>query len=134
LLERSVAVRAATLGFALIAALALGSVVMPRGGAAAAVALAAASFGALWLAALAHERRQPVAIGIDPDGVVAYDWCGGVILRGRIAGCVQWADRLLVMAVTTHGGARARPLLIAADALPAEAYRELAVRARHIAR
>jgi hypothetical protein len=103
---------------------------MPRSGAAAAVALAAATFGGLWLAALAHERRQPVAIGIEPDGVVAYDRCGGVIARGRIAGCAQWADQLLVMAVRTHSGVRAKPLFIAADALPAEAYRELAVRAR----
>ena len=133
-LRRSVAVRAATFAFALVAALALGSVVLPRGGDAAAVALAAATFGALTLAALAHERRQPAALGLEPDGVVAYDRAGGVVLRGRIAGCAQWADRLLMMAVLPHGGARAAPLLVAADALPAEAFRELAVRARHAAR
>jgi hypothetical protein len=52
-------------------------------------------------------------------------------VRGRFAGYTQWANRLLVIAVTPHGGARAVPLLVAADALPAEAFRELAVRARH---
>ncbi len=132
-LSRSAAVRAATLAFALLAALAVHSIVMPRGGAAAAVALAAATFAALALAAVAHERRQPGALSLEPDGVAVYDRSGRMLLRGRIAGCAQWASLLLVIAVMPHGGMRAARLLVAADALPADAFRELAVRARHAA-
>jgi hypothetical protein len=133
-LRRSVAVRAATLAFSLVAALAVHCVVVPRGGDAAAAALAAASFGALALAALACERRQPAALCLEPDGIAAYGRTGGILLRGRITGCAQWADRLLLIAVMPHDGARAAPLVVAADALPAEAFRELAVRARYAAR
>jgi hypothetical protein len=133
-LRHSIAVRAATLAFALIAAVAVHCVVLPRGGDVAAAMLAAATFGALALAALVRERRQPAALSLEPDGIAAYCRSGGLLLRGRIAGCAQWADRLLLIAVMPHGGARAAPLVIAADALPAEAFRELAVRARYAAR
>jgi hypothetical protein len=130
-LSRSVAVRAATFAFALVVALAVRGVIAPLAGDSAAVALGAAVFGALALAACAHERRQAAVLYLEPDGIAAYGRCGALIVRGRFAGYTQWANRLLVIAVTPHGGARAVPLLVAADALPAEAFRELAVRARH---
>jgi hypothetical protein len=133
-LSRSVAVRAATLAFALVAALAVHGVIEPRGGSVTAIALSAATFGALALATLAHERRQPAALVIEPGGVAAYDRSGAVIFRGRIVGCAQWANRLLMIAVRPEGGARAVPMLVAADALPAEAFRDLAVRVRHATR
>ncbi|MEA3118189.1 MAG: hypothetical protein QOI13_1459 [Paraburkholderia sp.] len=126
--------RAATLAFAIVAALAVHCVIAPRGGNAAAAALAAATFAALALAALARERRQPVALCLEPDGIAALGRSGGLLLRGRIAGCAQWADRLLLIAVMPHGGTRAASFVVAADALPAEAFRELAVRARYAAR
>jgi hypothetical protein len=132
-LSRSVAVRASLFAFTLLAALAVRGVVMPRGGDVAGFAFAAATFGALAVAALAHERRQPAALSLEPDGIAAYDRLGRLLVRGRIAGCAQWASLLLVIAVMPHGGTRLSRLLVAADALPAEAFRELAVRARHAA-
>jgi hypothetical protein len=130
-LSRSVAVRAATFAFALVVALAVRGVIAPLAGDSAAVALGAAVLGVLALAAVARERRQAAVLYIEPDGIAAYGPCGALIVRGRFAGCMQWADRLLMIAVSPHGGSRAVPLLVAADALPADAFRELAVRARH---
>jgi hypothetical protein len=125
--------RAMTLAFALVCAIAVHTVVAPRGGAAAAAWLGAVTFATLALRWVAHERKQPAALEIAPDGVTAFDAAGKTVLHARIAGCTQWTHRLLVLAIAPHGG-RATPLILAADALSAESFRELAVRARHASR
>lgn len=132
-LRRSPAVCAATLAFALVAALGLHAVLAPLAGGSAGLALSLAGFAVLVLAALAHARRQPAALGLEPGGVAAYDREGGILLRGPITGCAQWANRLLVIAVKPAGRARAASLLVAADALDPETFRALAVRVRHAA-
>jgi hypothetical protein len=132
-LRRSVAVRVAALAFACVAAVAVCAVVLPRGGHSAALALSAATFAALALAVRRHEHCQPAALRLEPDSIAAFDRSGGALYRGRIAGCAQWAGLFLMIAVVPTSGARVRALLVAADTLPAEAFRELAVRARHAA-
>jgi hypothetical protein len=132
-LARSAAVRAATFAFALLAALAVHGVATPRSGGAAGLALAAATFAALTLAAVAHERRRPAALSLEADGIAVYDASGRMSLRGRIAGCAQWASLILLIVVMPHDGTRASRVLVAADAVSADAFRELAVRARHAA-
>jgi hypothetical protein len=73
-----------------------------------------------------HEYAQPVALKIGPDGLFAWDRAGSLLMQGRIAGCSQWSGRLLVLALAPDHG-RSRTLLLAADALPAAVFRELAV-------
>jgi hypothetical protein len=133
-MQRSLLLRAATLAFALVCAVAVHTVTMPRAGAAAAAWFGAATFATLALIWGARERRQPAALEIAPDGITAFDLAGNAVLRGRIAGCVQWTQYLMIVAVAPHERGRTMSLVIAADALSGEAFRELAVRARHAAR
>lgn len=125
--------RLTMLAFMGIAAFDVYVTLAPRIGVSAAFSFAVVAFAALWLAACAHERRQPVALGLDPEGIVAYDAAGDVLVRGPIASCAQWANRVIVIAVKPDGGRRVVPLVVAADALDAESFRVLAVRARHAA-
>ncbi|MFM0041579.1 protein YgfX [Paraburkholderia sediminicola] len=95
-----------------------------------AVPLALSVLALLTLCAVKHERAQPVALKIGPDGLSAWDRGGSLLMQGRIAGCSQWSGRLLVLALVPDQG-RSRTLLLAADALPAPVFRELAVLGRH---
>lgn len=97
-------------------------------GALRAMPLAFAFLVACGLAAAAWRRNQPAGIEIGPDSFVAYSRDGGRLLQGRLAGASQWGGSLLALAVET--GARRATVLVAADALGREAFRELAVRAR----
>jgi hypothetical protein len=56
-----------------------------------------------------------------------------MLAQGRIAGCSQWSGRLLILALADASG-RSRAILIAADTLCADAFRELAVLGRRAAR
>jgi hypothetical protein len=76
-----------------------------------------------------HERAQPVALKIGRDGLFAWDRAGALIVQGRIAGCSQWSNCLLILALVQEDGRR-RSLLLTADALPADVFRELSVRGR----
>jgi hypothetical protein len=129
-LRRSVALHGAAAGFALIAALAVYACAAPHCGIGHAVVLATVALGSLMLGLVAYERRQPVALKIGPDGIAASGRSGAVLFAGRVAGCAQWPRFLLILAVA----GRARPLLIPADSVPAESFRELAVKARRGAR
>ncbi|MFM0072323.1 hypothetical protein PQQ86_14270 [Paraburkholderia sediminicola] len=94
-----------------------------------AVPLTFAVLALLSLCAVKHERAQPVAVKIGPDGLSAWNRAGNLLMQGRIAGCSQWSGRLLVLALAPDHG-RFRTLLLAADALPASVFRELAVLGR----
>jgi hypothetical protein len=84
----------------------------------------------LTLGVLRQWRAEPGAIKIGPDGLAVWNRAGQLIAQGRIAGCSQWSSRLLILTLAgVHG--RSRPLLIAADTLSADAFRELAVLGRH---
>ncbi|MGV2289067.1 hypothetical protein AAHK20_10160 [Trinickia sp. YCB016] len=135
MLRRSVALLGAMVVFALIASCAVYTVAAPRCGIAQAVWFSAATLSILTLGMLAHERRRPAVLKIGPDGVVALSRAGEVLLAGRIVGFTQWTGLLLVLAVAVRDGkGRIGPLLIPADSLSPDFFRELAVRARHGAR
>ncbi len=131
-LRRSLAVRLAVLAFALVCTAAVHFTAAAHIGASAAVWLAVAACAALGVSFMRYERRQPAWIELTCEGVAAFDDTGRALLQGRIAGAAQWAGRLLVLAVAGVDG-RQDTLVVAADAVPAAVFRELAVRARHAA-
>ncbi|WP_321207435.1 protein YgfX [Paraburkholderia domus] len=128
-LRRSVFMRAALGAFVLIATLAAYTCFTSHLGAWQAVPLTLAVWALLMLCAVKHEHAQPVALKIGPDGLSAWSRGGNLLAQGRIAGCSQWSGRLLVLALMPDHG-RSRTLLLAADALPASVFRELAVLGR----
>ena len=132
-LQRSFALCAATLAFALVAALGLYAALAPLAGEGAARVLSMTCYAALLLAARAQGCGRAAALGIESDSIAVYDREGGMVWRGPIVGCTQWANRLLVIAIRPVGRTRAASLVIAGDALDAETFRELAVRVRHAA-
>ncbi|PVY29665.1 hypothetical protein C7413_12549 [Paraburkholderia silvatlantica] len=83
------------------------------------------------LAAAAWRRKQPIFLEIGSDFLAAYSRDGACIAAGRLAGASQWGAWLLALIV--EQGARRATILVAADAIPAEAFRVLAVRARSAA-
>ncbi|CAB3806598.1 hypothetical protein LMG28614_06430 [Paraburkholderia ultramafica] len=97
-----------------------------------AVPLTLAVGALLTLCAIRHERAQPVTLRIGRDELAVWGRAGTLLARGRIAGCAQWSDRLLVLALKPEQG-RASTLLLAADALPAPVFRELSVLGRRAA-
>ena len=81
-----------------------------------------------------HERAQPAALKIGPDGLSAWGRAGKLLAQGRIAGCSQWSGRLLILALAAGSRGAPRTLLLAADALPAPVFRELSVLGRRARR
>ncbi|SDG62668.1 hypothetical protein SAMN05216466_104214 [Paraburkholderia phenazinium] len=128
-LRRSVALRGATIAFILIAVAAVQASLAARLGGMQAAPATLAVLGALLLGASRHWRAEPAAIKIGPDGLIVWNRAGQTLAQGRIAGCSQWSGRLLILALAGAGGA-SRTVLIAADTLGAEAFRELAVLGR----
>jgi hypothetical protein len=102
-------------------------VALPHVAAAALVALAV-----LCTALARYDRRRPASLEIGPDGLAAWNRAGEPIARGRIAGGAQWRGWLLSIALVGDNG-RSNTLLIAADMLGPEPFRELSVRARRAA-
>ena len=130
-LRRSFLVRLASFCFALVCTAAVHFTAAAHLGAIAAVWLAAAAFAALGLSYVRYERGQPALLELTADGIAGYDSAGRTLLQGRIVGAAQWAEWLLVLAVAGADGRRPTRLVVAADALNAAAFRELAVRGRH---
>lgn len=128
-MQRSVALSVAIGVFVLTATLAVYACLAPRLGAWQAIPLTVAVAGLLALCGTRHERAQPAALKITPDGLSAWDRTGNLLVQGRIAGCSHWSDRLLVLVLTPEMG-RSRTLLLAADALPVSVFRQLAVLGR----
>jgi hypothetical protein len=128
-LRRSFVMRAALGAFVLIAIGAVYSVAAPQLGTWQSVPLTLAIAALLALCAARHERAQPVALKIDRDGLSAWNGTGALLAQGRIAGCSQWSNRLLILALVQENG-RKRSLLLTADALPADVFRELSVLGR----
>jgi hypothetical protein len=132
-LRRSITVRAATVAFILIASAAVQACLAARLGALHATPATLAVLASLMLAAWRHWRTEPGAIKIGPDGLTVWNRAGQMLAQGRISGCSQWSGRLLILALADASG-RSRALLIAADALCADAFRGLAVLGRRAAR
>ena len=91
----------------------------------------AVTVAALGLASYRWMRAQPAAIGLHSDGLTLWSRTGEM-RHTRIAGCAQWSGRLLAL---TLFGARGRreTLLVAADSVDADTFRQLAVQARRAA-
>ncbi|WP_246089076.1 protein YgfX [Paraburkholderia guartelaensis] len=83
------------------------------------------------LAAAAWRRKQPAFLEIGSDFLAAWSGDGACLAAGRLAGASQWGAWLLALVV--EQGARRTTILVAADAIPAETFRMLAVRARSAA-
>ncbi|WP_144137861.1 hypothetical protein [Paraburkholderia sp. BCC1884] len=118
--------------FVVTATLAVYACFASRLGAWQAIPLTAAVAGLLMLCAARRNGALPVALKIAPAGLSVWDRAGKLLVQGRIAGCSQWSDRLLVLAVAPETG-RTRTVLLSADALPAAVFRELAVLGRRAA-
>ncbi|KVK77848.1 MULTISPECIES: hypothetical protein [Burkholderia] len=116
------------------AAVHAGAAPLVGNGGAAALAVLFAALVAL-RARAACERRQPAALRIDAGAGVlaAFDRGGRLLARGRIAGCTQWSDLLVVLTVQGRGR-RATPLVIPVDAVDAPVFRALCVLGRRAAR
>jgi apolipoprotein N-acyltransferase len=128
-LRRSFVMRAALWGFVLTATWAVFTGIAPCLGVWQAAPLTLAVAALLALCAVRHERAQPVALKLGGNTLSAWDRAGALLAHGRIAGCSQWSDRLLVLALVQENGRR-RSLLLTADALPATVFRELSVLGR----
>ncbi len=124
--------RAALTAFVLIVATAvysgIGVAIGPHRAAGAALLVA----WLLTIAAAVCVRRQPVAICFDENvgWIAAFDRAGRFLAEGRITGCTQWSNVLLVLEVTASNR-RARMLLVPADALDLEPFRTLSVWGRY---
>jgi hypothetical protein len=129
-LRRSRAVRLAAFSFGCVCVAAVHSTVAAHMGVVDALWLAGAAAAALWASFARYERRQPLLLELTPDGIAGFDRAGRCLFQGRIAGCSQWAERLLVLAVTGAKG-RVDTFVVAADAVDAACFRLLAVRGRH---
>src|SRR5690349_11307486 len=117
MLRRSLALGAATLAFALVAALGVYAALTPLAGAGAAFVLSVTCYAALLLAARGQGCGRAVALGIESGSIPVYDREGGIVSRGTIVGCTKWANRLLVIAIRPEGRTRLASLVVAADAL-----------------
>ncbi|MDR5737868.1 protein YgfX [Caballeronia sp. LZ016] len=85
----------------------------------------------LGVAAARWRRRQPVAIALHADGVTVWERASGTHYLA-IVGCAQWSGRLLALTLSAGKG-RPRTLLVAADTVDSDTFRQLAVRARRAA-
>ncbi len=129
MLRQSALLRGAVSVFVLVASAAVFAGLPVQTGTPQAFLLALAVFVLLAMCALRYERKQPGLIEIGPDGWSVRDATGKSAAQGRIAGCAQWSDWLLVLVLATGTG-RHKRLLVMADALAADAFRELAVAGR----
>lgn len=127
----------------LIATLAVYTCLAPRLGAWQAAPLTLAVAALLALCAARHDAAQPAALHIAMGEISAWNHAGELLARGRVVGCAQSSSCLLVLALEPEGGrrrgllrappGRARSLLLAADALPPNIFRELSVLGRRAA-
>ena len=127
----------------LISTVAVYTCLAPRLGAWQAAQLTLAVAALLALCAARHGAAQPAALQIALGEISAWNRAGALLARGRVVGCAQWSDRLLVLTVASERGrsrgpalrphGRARTMLLAADMLPPTVFRELSVLGRRAA-
>ncbi|CCD39442.1 unnamed protein product [Candidatus Paraburkholderia kirkii UZHbot1] len=124
--------RTALLGFVSVAAGSVFQCVFAHTEHAGHAALACAvTLAALGLAPYRWVRAQPTVIGLHSSGLTLWSRTGDM-RHTHIAGCAQWSGWLLAL---TLFGARGRreTLLVAADSVDADTFRQLAVQARRAA-
>lgn len=118
--------------FIVVAVAAVWMTVAPRFGPIRAVVAGALTFAILAMAARRYAHNQPGALKIGPEWLSIWDRAGILRAQGRITGCSQWSDSLLMLWIEEDGGTLRR-VLIAADMLEQGTFRRLAVLARHSA-
>ncbi|SAK90841.1 lipoprotein [Caballeronia pedi] len=91
----------------------------------------AATVAALGLASYRWTRAQPRAISLRSDGLTIVSRSGET-RHTRITGCAQWAGRLLALTLVDARGRR-ETLVVAADSVDADTFRQLSVQARRAA-
>ncbi|WP_250476887.1 MULTISPECIES: protein YgfX [unclassified Caballeronia] len=91
----------------------------------------AATLAVLALASYRWMRAQPSAIGLLSDGLTIRSRTGAVRYT-RIAGCAQWSGQLLVLTVL-DARERRETLVVAADSVDSDTFRQLSVQARRAA-
>ncbi|WP_321794412.1 protein YgfX [Caballeronia sp. J97] len=96
-----------------------------------AAVMCAAALATLGLASYRWMRAQPSAISLLSDGV-AIRSRAGEMRQARIAGCAQWSDRLLALTLV-DARERRETLIVAADSVDADTFRQLSVLARRAA-
>ncbi|HEY4353073.1 MAG TPA: protein YgfX [Paraburkholderia sp.] len=131
-LRRSALLYGATAVFIAIAAAAVYTTLMPRAGWPHAAVAALAMLAVLCVVSLHDARRRPASLKIGPDGLTAWNHAGQPVAQGRIAGFAQWSGWLLSVALVSDNG-RSRTLLVTADMLCSDHFRELSVQARRAA-
>ncbi|WP_244815568.1 protein YgfX [Caballeronia sp. Lep1P3] len=117
--------------FVAVAGAAVFKTVFARFGLLHATVASLACVAGLALAAVRWTRRQPVAIGLHADGLTVWERAGTSQYR-RIVGCAQWGGRLLTLSLSSEKGG-AQTLVVAADCLDPDTFRQLCVRARRAA-
>ncbi|MEJ2767676.1 protein YgfX [Mycetohabitans sp. B46] len=114
-------------------ALAVMLVLAPRIGFIAAAAVALAVALGLVVCSQWQERMRPIAIKVEPDGVLTWHRQGAPVRYHRIVGHARPAAGLLVLRLApdeeraTRRRARPGSVLIAADAIEPAHFRELAI-------
>jgi hypothetical protein len=131
-LRRSALLYGATAVFIAIAAAAVFTVLVPRAGWPHAAVATLTLLAALSLALLHDARCRAASLKIGPDGLTAWNRIGQPIAQGRIAGVAQWSGWLLSVVLVSDNG-RSRTLLVTADMLCSDHFRELSVQARRAA-
>ncbi|MDR5855010.1 protein YgfX [Caballeronia sp. LZ062] len=121
----------ALIGFAVLTDAAVVQAVFALAGPFHATVAALACLAVLALAGVRWARRQPAAIALHADGVTLWTRAGEA-QYWRIVGCAQWSARLVALTLSS-GKRRPRRLLVAADSLDSDSFRQLAVRARRAA-
>jgi len=91
----------------------------------------AATVAVLGLASYRWMRAQPRALSLHPDGLTIVSRTGET-RHTRVAGCAQWGGRLLALTLADARGRR-ETLVVAADSVNADTFRQLAVQARRAA-
>jgi hypothetical protein len=120
--------RGATAGFICVAAASVFQCVAARSGCFDGAVAALVCLSILSLAARAWARRQPVAFRFASGGLTTWN-PAGTAQYAQIIGCAQWSDRLLALTLLSADTGESC-VLIAADAVGRDVFRELSVRSR----
>ncbi|SAK69501.1 lipoprotein [Caballeronia temeraria] len=124
--------RGAMLGFAGVASASVFQCVFAHTEHAGHAAVACAvTLAALGLASYRWMRAQPSAISLSSGGVTVWNRTGAM-RHTRIAGCAQWSGKLLALTLLDARGRR-ETLVVAADSIDADTFRQLSVEARRAA-
>ncbi|MFC7629423.1 protein YgfX [Paraburkholderia humisilvae] len=132
MLRRSALLYGVAAGFILVAAAAVFTTLASRTAWLHAAVAALTTLVVLSVVLVQDARRRPASLKIGSDTLTAWNRAGQPVAQGRIAGFAQWSGWLLSIALVGDNG-RSRTLLVTADMLCSDHFRELSVQARRAA-